>query len=328
MRHWTVLSGSLEPAHLARQATPAREKERTRRDALLQCPLPLDVYTLEFEGEFFLFDVQSCTLIAADRIARDILKLSATNSEPQILDILGKNYRKVEVIEGFQELELLMKSGFLHRREDAPQHYLPDLDEVHDLPVRLLSLGLTATCNMSCSYCFEKTGPRSVLKRINPQVATQAFDWLLERSGSVEKLYIRFFGGEPLLNFPAIESVASYAAAKAHKHKKDVTFFLNTNGTLLDERILDFICKYRVGVCISMDGPDRYHNTHRRFRNGHDSFDKIELGFRKLLKRRGGGIQAQAVLTRQTCDGLQEMPAFPRHGVRWGLRGFCGQQPG
>jgi uncharacterized protein len=272
----------------------------------------MDAYTLEFEGEFYLFDVQSCTLIAADRIASDILNLSATHTEPQILDILGNRYRKVEVIEGFQELELLIHSGFLHRCEDTPQHYLPDFDEVHALPIRLLSLGLTAICNMSCSYCFEKPGPRSVLKRINPQVATRAFDWLLERSGSVAKLYLRFFGGEPLLNFPAIESVASYAAAKAHERNKDVTFLLNTNGTLLDETILDFICKYRVGVCISMDGRDRYHNIHRRFKNGHDSFDKVELGVRELLKRRGGDIQAQAVLTRQTCDGLEEMPHFFR----------------
>lgn len=312
MRHWTVLRGSPEPAHLAPQAIPARGKKRAGRDGLLPRPLPMDVYTLELEGELFLFDVQSCTLIAADKIARDILNLSATHTQPQILDILANRYRKVEVIEGFQELELLIRSGFLHRCEDAPQHYLPDLDEVQNLPVHLLSLDLTAACNMSCAYCFEKQGPRSLLKRMNPPVATEAFDWLLERSGSLEKLYIRFFGGEPLLNLPAIETVASYAAAKAQKRNKDVTFFLNTNGTLLDETRLDFICKYRVGVSISMDGPDRYHNIHRRFKNGHDSFDKVELGVRKLLKRRGGGLQAQAVLTRQNCDGLQEMPHFFR----------------
>jgi uncharacterized protein len=312
MRHWTVLRGSLEPAHLARQAKPAWEKKRAGRDGLHQRPLQMDVYTLEFDGEFFVFDVQSCTLIAADRIARDILKLSATNTERQILDTLGNRYRKVEVIEGFQELELLIKSGFLHRCEDAPRHYLPDFDEILGLPTSLLSLGLTATCNMSCSYCFEKQDPRSVLKRMSPKVATQAFDWLLERSGSVESLYIRFFGGEPLLNFPSIESMASYAAAKAHDRNKDVAFLLNTNGTLLDERIVEFISKYRVGVCISMDGPDRLHNIHRRFKNGHDSFDKVALGVRKLLERGVGGVQAQAALTRQTCDGLQEMPHFFR----------------
>ena len=310
MKHWTVLRGSVDLAHLAPETKPARAKKS--RAGLHQRPSPVDVYTLEFDGEFFLFDVQSCTLIAADRIARDILKLSAIHTERQILDVLGNRYRRVEIAEAFQELERLIKRGFLHRCDGAPRHRLPDFDEILHLPTWLLSLGLTATCNMSCSYCFEKQDPRSVVKRMSPKVATQAFDWLLERSGAVERLYIRFFGGEPLLNFTAMEFAASYAGAKAHERHKDVAFLLNTNGTLFDERIVEFIRKYRVGVCISIDGPDRLHDIHRRFKNGHNSFDKVAFGVRKLLKRGVRGVHAQAALTRQTCEGLQEMPHFYR----------------
>ena len=302
----------LQQGNPAREAIQEHKRKKAGRDVLFQSPVRLDVHTLEFEGELFLLDIKSCTLIAADKVARDILNLSTTDTEPQILDVLGSRHRRVEAVEALREFELLIDSGFLHKREEAPRHILPDSAEMNVFPAYLLSLGLVANCNMSCSYCFEKQGRGSSLKKMNPRMANRAFDWLLDRSGAVEDLYIRFFGGEPLLNFAAMESVASYAAAKAKRLNKDVAFLLNTNGTLIDETVLDFICKYQVGVCISLDGGESYHNIHRRFRNGHGSFEKVELGVRRLLKRRAGGIQAQAVLTRQTRDALQEMPHFFR----------------
>lgn len=59
---------------------------------------------------------------------------------------------------------------------------------------------------------------------------------------------------------------------------------MQTNGTLLDEEWGRFLSESGFYAGISLDGPERYHNSHRRGADGSESFDTVMRGLDILRK--------------------------------------------
>jgi MoaA/NifB/PqqE/SkfB family radical SAM enzyme len=75
---------------------------------------------------------------------------------------------------------------------------------------------------------------------MNFKIAQRAISLFLnfqKNSQKQEKVLIRFFGGEPLLNFEIVKKTVDYIKKK--KYQK-INFDLTTNGSLLNRKILDF----------------------------------------------------------------------------------------
>lgn len=97
--------------------------------------------------------------------------------------------------------------------------------------------------------------------------------WRSELNNSIEKrIYLSFYGGEPLLNVPFIEHVIDYAE-KMNIPNRGFAYSMTTNAILLD-RYMDFLVKHRFNLLISLDG-DKAGNGYRVDSNGNDHFDKI-----------------------------------------------------
>jgi sulfatase maturation enzyme AslB (radical SAM superfamily) len=98
---------------------------------------------------------------------------------------------------------------------------------------RTLILVVTRQCNLNCRYCpISKTN-----KSMSLQVAERAIFLFLKNNKDDNNLLIRFFGGEPLLEFDLIEKAINYASGK----KENLFFNLTTNGMLLNGKILQKI---------------------------------------------------------------------------------------
>jgi MoaA/NifB/PqqE/SkfB family radical SAM enzyme len=141
-----------------------------------------------------------------------------------------------------------------------------------------LDLALTTACNHECRYCFvDKTGevmPLSVAKR--------AIDLLLASPGRRKLLIL--YGGEPLLEFALLTGVVRYARAQGSRRDKELIISLGTNGTLCEERHLEFFLRYRVKVALSLDGPGLVHDVNRRMKGARSSFARISRKFSLLHK--------------------------------------------
>lgn len=70
---------------------------------------------------------------------------------------------------------------------------------------------------------------------------------------------VHLFGGEPLLVFPLIKKIISHIKSENSK----VQIRLDTNGSLLSGRILDFLRKNKVSLTLSMDGGPETQNCNR-----------------------------------------------------------------
>jgi uncharacterized protein len=105
------------------------------------------------------------------------------------------------------------------------------------------------------------------------------------------------------MNFPVLKATIAYARRRAAEAGKDIDFSLTTNATLLRPEIIEFLADERVGVTISIDGPQDLQDQFRVFNNGAGSYAMAAPKIKALLARhRSRPIGARVTLTRQTLD--------------------------
>lgn len=113
-----------------------------------------------------------------------------------------------------------------------------------------VTIYVTNQCNGSCLYCYEKRSDH----KVSIDDAMIILHKLQEKCDTLNK--VRFFGGEPLLNF----CVLKFLTEEIEKKYEKVDFEITTNGVLIDEGIADFLSKYNYKVIISIDGPQQIHD--------------------------------------------------------------------
>ena len=84
---------------------------------------------------------------------------------------------------------------------------------------------------------------------------------------------IAFYGGEPLLEVALIRECITYADALFEE--KFHTYSITTNGTLLDEEIMELLVYNNVYLTVSIDGPQAIHDRSRVYADGRGSFSTI-----------------------------------------------------
>lgn len=150
---------------------------------------------------------------------------------------------------------------------------------------RALGLVLTTACNLACDYCNVSGGSYGRLRRtMSAETIESALDWLRslddEGAGPTTRKKVVFFGGEPLLAFPALVD----AATRARRRFPDVELAVVTNGTLVDDEIAAFFAEHGVEVTLSIDGDADSHDRHRRDHAGRGSHARATAGVETLVR--------------------------------------------
>ncbi|MGC4065019.1 MAG: radical SAM protein [Polyangiaceae bacterium] len=167
-------------------------------------------------------------------------------------------------------------------------------------------------CNLRCSYCYaghKKARPMA------EATAERAIDFALARDPKT--LTLSFFGGEPLLRLPFIEHTTRYAKGRLKETNPNATLaiHLNTNGTLVDDRVCEFVgAQPVVHAFVSLDGPAEVHDRHRVHVMGGGSFAEARDGLLRLSKA-GANVFALAVINPDTAsatgDVVRELFSLP-----------------
>ncbi len=113
---------------------------------------------------------------------------------------------------------------------------------------------VTRRCNLRCSYCPVRKCERSM----DPGTLDRSLDFLL--SGDERDVRFDFSGGEPLHAADLVLQTCREGLARAASLGKDLSYYLVTNGTLMDRRIARELAALPMFLEISMDGSERFHN--------------------------------------------------------------------
>ena len=189
-----------------------------------------------------------------------------------------------------------------------------------------LVLSLTERCNLRCTYCYYKVSHEARSLVMSNDIMEAAIKLAFERTIDLKQnfLNITFFGGEPLLCMESIrrgvdfakslvagrfgdEFVVGVRSVEPPSSKFRLRFAVNTNGTLLDDSIIEFMKREKFRIYLSLDGPEAHHNVCRKQVGGAGSFKLIEPHIPALRKL---DTVVLSVVTRENMRSLSE-------AVRW-----------
>ena len=265
-----------------------------------------EAHPFEAAGQRFLYLVPSAGVFALDECAGAVLDLLGDRPRPadELATGLAGRFDRADVADAVSELVRVRAIGEVAIPTPAPK-ILP----LTAIPLQTLVVNVTNQCNLSCTYCYEYGEDKIVRpdrfdgqpKFMSEQTARESVEFLLKESGPTA--HMTFFGGETLMNFNVVKSTVAYARQRAAELGKLIDFSLTTNATLLRPEIIEFLAEERIGVTISIDGPQDLQDKFRVFSNGGGSYDMAAPKIKALMARhRSRPIGARVTLTKQTMD--------------------------
>lgn len=152
----------------------------------------------------------------------------------------------------------LLKNGLSDAeiiKEKLDEHYV-NIDKGN--LVSNIRLTLTKSCNCRCVYCFvdknECTPPLSFDECIT------FIDKIISFTQK-DEYNIRFFGGEPTLEFPLIEKIVTYLISQYSEIK--FSFLLNTNAQYITDEMRAFLKTHNFKTVISLDSVKEHNDIER-----------------------------------------------------------------
>jgi uncharacterized protein len=149
---------------------------------------------------------------------------------------------------------------------------------------------------------------------MSEETAFRAVDYMLKQSPLQKKFLVYFFGGEPLMNFPLIEKVIEYCEEVCKFKNIEIKYGMATNGTILNDRILECIKKHHIKVTVSIDGPKEIHDKYRKFRNDKGTFEVITENVKQIS--RYIPVFARVTLTKHSPPILEIGRALKEIGIK------------
>jgi sulfatase maturation enzyme AslB (radical SAM superfamily) len=156
--------------------------------------------------------------------------------------------------------------------------------EPYDLPEPELEhtsivVFLTEQCNMRCSYC--KYYDLVTAEEKTRTDASAIIETISDLAGKKNSIGITFFGGEPLLKHKEMANICN-----ALQKFTNISYNVTTNGSVLNEAIIQTLLNYDITVGVSYDGEKQLHNHNRLFIRTNDTHTVIANNYTELKRRR------------------------------------------
>lgn len=159
-------------------------------------------------------------------------------------------------------------------------------------------LQLTDACNLCCGYCYiQKRSTHMGLELAKRLVVKVVSDC---KGVGFDEVVFKLAGGEPALCWENGRALIDWTKAYFANSVPSIRFYIITNGTLLPPSLIGYISSGKIGISVSLDGVEEWHDKQRRYHNGSGSFRDVDNNLNKLLSM---GIRPY-ILTTVTKDNV------------------------
>jgi uncharacterized protein len=243
----------------------------------------------ECGGNYYIYDVNSNHILNVDKAVYSAIDYWKLCSLRGAQEKLRENHAGNEIRKAWRQIGGFAKRGFFSSSRPRGVAYAKPFAQIRkqlNSSLAQIVLNITEDCNLRCAYCVYsgkyKYRREHSLREMPRSVAFKAVDFFLQHSKASEEATIGFYGGEPFLNFKLIEDIVAYVEGKDGDNR--IRFNLTTNGTILTDRILDFIVAHNVRMLVSLDGPQEVHDRHRVFKSGKGSFETVMKNLERICR--------------------------------------------
>jgi uncharacterized protein len=227
-------------------------------------------------GGYYLFDVNTNAILPVKKETYIYLEYQLAGNGKQLVEV---PVLSCEEVQNAQEwIKNVQDQGFLSsKRIKKIQHYIdPYLEGILDNYLGHIILQVTQSCNLRCKYCsfsgiYQNRSHSKLM--MSEETAKKSIDFYIDHSSETPRLSFGFYGGEPFLNFDLIKRLALYIKQKVRGKKYSI--FMTTNGTIINEEIVQFLVENDVNLFVSLDGPKEVHDRNRCFVSGGGSYDVV-----------------------------------------------------
>jgi sulfatase maturation enzyme AslB (radical SAM superfamily) len=119
-----------------------------------------------------------------------------------------------------------------------------------------------------------------------------------------DKIYINFYGGEPLLAYDKIKYTTQLLQEKNKTGNKNIEFSLTTNGSLITDEMLDFFNRHQFGLMLSFDGLAQDKGRKK------GTLDQMVQVMKRIRAHPGIDFEINSVFTPGTISSLTESVRF------------------
>ncbi len=213
----------------------------------------------------------------------------------------GRTYSRIALCETCRLKAACPGIAAPRARASRDPNLLSFLCPVPDQPNEIV-IEVNTACNLRCRACFasKKASPAALAKREIKKT--------IDASRRLGIMNIRLTGGEPLLR-PDLPELLKYAK------EKDLYVLLNTNATVLPEKMFDALCRYVDNILISLQGHDAA--SEERLTRGAHLFEKKIVHIRRLVEAGIPVLRCGTVISRTL---LKDLDAYARLIADLGLR--------
>ena len=146
----------------------------------------------------------------------------------------------------------------------------------------------TYDCNFMCKYCYEKSVGNFRKDYMTEEIARETVDYIKRKldyfNNVVNSVRIVLYGGEPLLNFKAVDIIHSGIRNLCQEFNKNYKLSIITNGSLLTDRIINHLgLQFIDKIQITLDGPPKVHDQRRPLKGNKGSFQLIWNNLLKIV---------------------------------------------
>ena len=201
----------------------------------------------------------------------------------------------------------LANRGFL-RRDETPKKYrasnFPKEENIKNMGVWF---HITNHCNLGCEYCFVNKDK----EKMSEETLFKSLDLIYETAikRNLESVNVKFAGGEPALLTKDIVKAFDYLDDKFSSTDTRFSASILSNGTVLNEKLIELLKRKNIGIGISLDGyGSESHDIHRRFvtSNEKGSWKIIMSNIEKMLDE---GIRPyiMSTISEESADTLPKL---------------------
>ncbi|MBI9107316.1 MAG: radical SAM protein [Spirochaetales bacterium] len=182
--------------------------------------------------------------------------------------------------------------------------YLDFVDERDKEEIQLFYVP-TYSCNFNCSYCYQEGYSHE--PKIDHDEVIDSFFKYIDTEFAGRRKYITVFGGEPLL--PGEQHRRKIQKIIIEANKRGLSLAFVTNAYSLVEYIPLLKTASVREVQITLDGPEKIHDSRRMLHGGKGTFTEVVSGIDATLAE-GIPVNLRAVMDKENMPHLPELANF------------------
>ena len=192
-----------------------------------------------------------------------------------------------------------------------------DFDELFDLEKKyrmhrydrssmILTIAPTMACNFGCDYSFQgKVKPN---EEMSIEVQDAIIELIKTSAPSISRLHIAWYGGEPLLKLPIIDSLSNRVIEICNSYNIKYDSMIVTNGYQLNLNAAKLLLSAKVNLIqVTLDGAADYHDTRRTLLSGAPTFDRIVNNIIEFIDIVPLTVNVRVNIDYRNSSGIEEL---------------------